>query len=193
MKEIGRAPCGTMPNAAMRGDLCSMAEPKKPTTRTTAAGKAPKKTVKKVSKAPAKTVAKKPTVKLLSGGNPQIAKGTGDVKVQEFIHAMPGWKQDIGRWLDELITRTVPGVHRAVKWNTPFYGTDTATWFIAFHCLNRYVKVAFSMGTHLKPPPPGTSKQKDVRYLDLYEDSELDEKQVATWIKQAAKLPGEKW
>lgn len=132
-------------------------------------------------------------MKLLSGGNPQIAKGIGDAKVQEFIDAMPGWKQDIGRWLDELITRTVPGVQKAVKWNTPFYGADEDTWFIGFHCLTKYVKVAFPMGAHMQPPPPGTSKQKNVRYLDLYEDSELNAKQVVAWIKQAEKLPGEKW
>ncbi len=170
-----------------------MAPPKKSTTRTTAASKATKKTAKKTATTPARTAAKKPAVKLLSGGNPQIAKGTGDGKVQEFIDAMPGWKQDIGRWLDEVITRAMPGVHKAVKWNTPFYGTDAATWCIGFHCLNKYVKVAFPMGAHLKPPPPGTSKQKNVRYLDIHENEAIDEKQLIAWIKQAAKLPGEKW
>ena len=131
--------------------------------------------------------------KLLSGGNPQVAKGTGDARVQAYISAMPGWKQDIGHWLDELVTRTVPGVHKTVKWNTPFYGTDDATWFMGFHCLTKYVKVAFPMGAHLEPMPPGTSKQKNVRYLDLYEDGEPDAKRMAAWIKQAAKLPGEQW
>ncbi len=151
-----------------------------------------KTTAKPVSKTTAGTAASKAPVQLLSGGNPQIAKGHGDAVVQEYIDAMPGWKQDMGRWLDELITRTIPGVHKMVKWNTPFYGMDGVTWILGFHCLNKYVKVAFLKGAYLKPMPPGTSKQKDPRYLDLYEDSELNERQVAGWIKQAAKLPGEK-
>lgn len=132
------------------------------------------------------------SVTLLSGGNPQITKGHGDEVVQEFIAAMPGWKQDVGRWLDEMITRIIPGVQKMVKWNTPFYGMDGETWFLGFHCLNKYVKVAFLMGAHLKPMPPGSSKQKDPRYLDIYEDALPDEKQFVSWVEQAAKLPGEK-
>ena len=140
--------------------------------------------------APAKN--SRASVTLLSGGNPQIAKGHGDEVVQEFIAAMPGWKQDVGRWLDEMITRIIPGVQKMVKWNTPFYGMDGETWFLGFHCLNKYVKVAFLMGAHLKPMPPGSSKQKDPRYLDIYEDALPDEKQFVSWVEQAAKLPGEK-
>lgn len=131
-------------------------------------------------------------VKLLSGGNPQIAKGQGDGPVQDYIAAMPGWKQEVGRQLDALIVRALPKVKKAVKWNTPFYGVDEATWFLGFHCLTKYVKVAFPMGAHLDPPPPGTSKQKNVRYLDIHEDDPIDEKQFMAWVKQAAKLQGEK-
>lgn len=146
------------------------------------------------SSAPKKAVKKRTTgrAKLLSGGNPQIAKGCGDAVVQSFIAAMPGWKQDVGRWLDALVTSTIPDVHKAVKWNTPFYGVDGGTWFLGFHCITKYVKVAFPMGAHLKPAPPGTSKQKNVRYLDIHEDEELDEAQLKKWIRQAAALPGEK-
>lgn len=132
------------------------------------------------------------TVPLLSGGNPQIAKGHGDEVVQAYINAMPGWKQEVGVWLDEVIMRTLPGVQKMVKWNTPFYGVDGETWFLGFHCLNKYVKVAFLKGAHLKPMPPGTSKQKDPRYLDIYENALPDEEQFVNWVKQAAKLPGEK-
>ncbi len=131
-------------------------------------------------------------VKLLSGGNPQIAKGYGNEPVQAYIEAMPGWKQDVGRKLDGLILRAVPKVKKAVKWNTPFYGLDGETWFVAFHCLTKYVKVAFMMGAHLDPQPPGTSKQKNVRYLDIREGDPIDEQQFVAWVKQAAKLPGEK-
>lgn len=131
-------------------------------------------------------------VVLLSGGNPQIAKADGDAPVQAFIKAMPGWKHDVGRDLDELIVRTVPNVRKAVRWNTPFYGIEGQGWFLGFHCLTKYVKVAFFRGASLKPPPPGTSKQKEVRYLDIYEGDELDEEQLASWIRQAAALPGEK-
>ncbi len=131
-------------------------------------------------------------VKLLAGGNPRIAKGQGDGPVQDYIAAMPGWKQEVGRQLDALIVRALPKVRKAVKWNTPFYGVDGATWFIGFHCLTKYVKVAFPMGSHLDPPPPGTSKQKDVRYLDIHEGGAIDGKQFMAWVKQAARLPGEK-
>jgi hypothetical protein len=127
---------------------------------------------------------------LLAGGNPQIAKADGDAPVQAYIAAMPGWKRDVGRRLDALIERTVPGVRKAVKWNSPFYGTDGQSWLLSFHCFTRYVKVAFFRGTSLRPLPPAASKHKDVRYLDIHEDDELDEAQLAAWVKQASQLPG---
>ena len=130
--------------------------------------------------------------KLLSGGNPQIAKGYGDAPVQAYIAAMPGWKSDVGRRLDALIERTVPNVYKAVKWNSPFYGVEEGVWFLGIHCFNKYIKVAFFRGAALRPVPPGTSKQKDVRYLDVHENDELDETQLAAWVKQASHLPGEK-
>ena len=130
-------------------------------------------------------------VVLLSGGNPQIAKGDGDAPVQAYIAAMPGWKRDIGRRLDALIERTVPGVRKAVKWNSPFYGVEGEGWFLSYHCFTKYVKVTFFRGTSLSPLPPGASKHKDVRYLDIYED-QLDEAQLAAWVKQASLLPGER-
>jgi hypothetical protein len=132
----------------------------------------------------------KPT--LLAGGNPQIAKADGDAPVQAYIAAMPGWKRDVGHRLDALIVRTVPGVRKAVKWNSPFYGIEGQGWFVGIHCFTKYVKVAFFRGTSLRPLPPGESKQKDVRYLDIHEDDQLDEAQLAAWVKQASQLPGER-
>jgi len=132
------------------------------------------------------------TPRLLSGGNPQIAKGDGDRPVQAYIAAMPGWKRDIGRRLDKLIERSVPGVHKAVKWNSPFYGVEGQGWFLSFHCFTRYVKVAFFRGTSLRPIPPGASKSGDTRYLDIHEDDAFDEAQVAAWVRQASRLPGER-
>jgi len=129
-------------------------------------------------------------VKLLSGGNPQIAKADGDAPVQAYLAAVPGWKGDVGRRLDALIVQCVPNVCNAVKWNSPFYGVEGRGWFLSFHCFTRYVKVAFFRGTSLRPVPPGESKQKEARYLDIHEDDQLDEAQMATWVKQAAALPG---
>ena len=129
-------------------------------------------------------------VKLLSGGNPQIAKADGDAPVQAFIAAMPGWKHAIGKRLDAIITRSVPNVRKAVRWNTPFYGIEDEGFFVGFHCLTNYVKVAFFQGASLKPVPPIESKQKNVRYLDIHEDDVFDETQIASWIEQAAALPG---
>ena len=129
---------------------------------------------------------------LLSGGNPQIAKGYGDAPVQAYIAAMPGWKRDVGRRLDALIVRTVPGVRKAVKWNSPLYGVEDQVWFLGFHCFTNYVKVAFFRGASLRPVPPGGTKQRDVRYLDIHEDDQLDEAQFAAWVKQASQLPGER-
>ena len=130
--------------------------------------------------------------KLLAGGNPQIAKGEGDAPVQAYIAAMPGWKRDVGRRLDVLIVRVVPHVHKAVKWNSPFYGIDGQGWFLNFHCFTKYIKVAFFRGTSLKPVPPGESTHKYVRYLDIREDETIDEAQLSSWVKQASELPGEK-
>jgi hypothetical protein len=150
------------------------------------------KTAKKPAKA-AKTGAAKPSSakpKLLSGGNPQIPKGDGDAPVQAYIAAMPGWKSEAGRRLDALIERTVPGVQKAVRWNSPFYGVEGQGWFLSYHCFNKYIKVAFFRGASLKPLPPVDSKDENARYFHIYEDEEFDEALVASWIKQAAALPG---
>ena len=150
-------------------------KPRKPATRT---------------RSPAKAGAGAKPVKLLSGGNPQIAKADGDAPVRAFIAAMPGWKRAIGKRLDALIVRKVPNVRRAVKWNSPFYGVEGQGWFLSFHVFTHYVKVTFFRGTALRPVPPGASKHKEVRYFDIHEDDDLDEVPMATWIKQAAALPG---
>ena len=130
-------------------------------------------------------------VRLLSGGNPQIAKGDGDEVVRSYIAAMPGWKQDVGRRLDELIARLVPGVRRAVRWNTPFYGVEGQGWFLAFHCFTGYVKVTFFRGSELSPLPPISSRQPLVRYLHLHAGEEPDDPAIIEWIRQASARPGE--
>jgi hypothetical protein len=130
-------------------------------------------------------------VVLLSGGNPQIAKADGDAPVQAYIAAMPGWKREVGQRLDALIERTVPQVHKAVRWNSPFYGVEGKGWFLGFHCITKYVKVAFFRGALFQPPPPVSSKQKEVRYFHIYENDMLDEKLIVGWLQQAAQLPGE--
>ncbi|MEK1932153.1 MAG: DUF1801 domain-containing protein [Pararhizobium sp.] len=147
-------------------------------------------TSRKQAKVADTSVAAKPT--LLAGGNPQVAKGYGDTPVQAYIAAMPGWKSDVGRHLDALIMRTVPDVHKAVKWNSPLYGIEGQGWFLGVHVFTKYVKVAFFRGTSLRPVPPGQSRQKEVRYLDIREDDELDEAQLVAWVTQASQLPGER-
>ena len=128
--------------------------------------------------------------KLLSGGNPQIAKADGDAPVQAYIAAMPGWKQDIGKKLDAIITDAVPSVQKAVRWNSPLYGLEGSGWFLGIHCLTNYVKVTFFRGISLNPMPPGgTPKSKDARWIDIREGA-LNEKQMTAWVKQAAALPG---
>ena len=126
---------------------------------------------------------------LLAGGNPQIAKADGDAPVQAYIAAMPGWKRELGKRLDALIARHVPEVRKAVKWNSPFYGVEGQGWFLSFHVFTRYVKVTFFRGAALRPLPPGSSKHQDVRHVDLHED-DLDEARMASWVRQAAALPG---
>jgi hypothetical protein len=149
------------------------------------AGQTPKKSAKVAKKTEANPV-------LLSGGNPQIAKGYGDAPVQAYLAAMPGWKRDVGRRLDALVVGTVPGVFKAVKWNTPFYGFEGQGWFLGFHCMTKYIKVSFFRGTSLRPVPPVESKQKEVRYFHIHEDGQFDEAQFADWVMQASQLPGEK-
>ncbi|HJU68818.1 MAG TPA: DUF1801 domain-containing protein [Gemmatimonadaceae bacterium] len=141
-------------------------------------------------KSTAKSGAKTKPVKLLSGGNPQIAKADGDAPVQAYIAAMPGWKRDLGKRLDALIAQAVPNVRKAVKWNSPLYGMEGQGWFLGIHAFTHYVKVAFFRGSSLRPVPPGPSKDKNTRYLDIHEGDELDEQQFTTWVKQAAALPG---
>lgn len=132
----------------------------------------------------------KPT--LLSGGNPQIAKGYGDAPVQAWISAAPGWKGDVGRQVDAIIERVVPGVRKAVKWNSPLYGVEEHVWFLSLHCFNDYVKVAFFRGTSLTPLPPVGSKQKEVRYVHIHEGEPIDEALFGDWVRQASELPGER-
>ena len=135
---------------------------------------------------------KKPAAKraLLAGGNPQIAKADGNSPVRAYIEAMPGWKRDVGQRLDELVVRNVPGVRKAVRWNSPFYGVEGQGWFLTFHCFTRYVKVAFFRGTSLRPVPPGESRNEEVRYLDIHEDDRVDDARMASWIRQASELRG---
>jgi len=161
-------------------------------------GKTTKETAKTVTKAkPAAREIKRAQagkgekVVLLSGGNPQIAKGDGDAPVQAYIAAMPGWKSKVGRRLDALIERNVPDVRKAVRWNSPFYGVEGQGWFLTVHVLTDYVKVTFFKGTSLRPiPPGGTARSGEARWIDIYEDDKLDEAQMANWVKQAAGLPG---
>ena len=128
--------------------------------------------------------------RLLTGGNPQIAKADGDASVQAYIAAMPGWKRDVGRRLDAIIVRNVPNLRKAVRWNSPFYGTEDHGWFLNMHCLTKYIKVAFFNGTSLRPVPPVESRNKGTRYFHIHEDDQLDEAQFAAWVKQASQLPG---
>lgn len=156
--------------------------------KTTSAGKSASR-----AKAPRKALgqaAKEGAVELLSGGNPRIAKADGDAPVQAYIAAMPGWKREVGRFIDDVVTRTVPGVRKAVKWNSPFYGVEGQGFFLGLHVFTKYVKVTFFRGASLDPLPPGASKQADVRYLDLHEGDARDEAQLASWVRQAASLPG---
>ncbi|MCC7074215.1 MAG: DUF1801 domain-containing protein [Deltaproteobacteria bacterium] len=167
--------------------------------------KAPSTSTKKGSKSARRATAARPaakaqrtptsrtssaTPKLLSGGNPQIAKGEGDAPVQAYLAALPGWKSVVARTLDALIVRAVPQVKKAVKWNSPFYGIEGQGWFLGVHAYAKYLKVAFFRGSMLTPPPPGESKSKEVRYLDLHEGAPLDEAQLMRWLQQAAALPG---
>jgi len=139
------------------------------------------------SRARRRAAAPKPV--LLSGGNPQIAKGDGDAPVQAYI-AMPGWKSDVGRRLDKLVVRAVPAVRKAVKWNSPFYGMEGQGWFLSYHCFTKYIKLAFFRGAALSPPPPVDSKDENTRYFHIHEGEPLDEERLASWIRQASELPG---
>jgi hypothetical protein len=152
-------------------------------------GRTSKTSAKAAKKPVAKPAAAKP--KLLSGENPQIAKGYGDAPVEAYIAAIPGWKRDVARRLDALIMRTIPRVRKAVKWNSPFYGIEDGVWFLSFHCFTNYVKVTFFRGTSLRPVPLGESKHPEVRYLDIRE-GEFNEAQFIAWVKQASQLPGER-
>ena len=129
--------------------------------------------------------------RLLAGGNPQIPKGDGEEPVNAYLRAMPGWKQAVGQRLHDLVVRTVPEVRMAVRWNSPYYGVEGNGWFLSYHCFTRYVRVTWLNGSSLDPPPPGESKHERVRYLDLHEDDEFDDERIASWIRQAAALPGD--
>ena len=164
---------------------------RKPTTRSKGPAKAGAKARPGAREAKPIEARKGEKVVLLSGGNPQIAKADGDAPVQAYIAAMPGWKRDLGKRLDALIVRNVPNVRKAVRWNSPFYGIEGQGWFLSFHVFTHYVKVTFFQGTSLRPVPPGgTARSKDVRWIDIREGDQLDEAQMATWVKQAAALPG---
>ncbi|XXT14993.1 DUF1801 domain-containing protein [Sorangium sp. So ce429] len=180
-----------------KSDLVVSAGKAKPKAKGASLASKPRKSVPEAKSAPKAGAKARPgagearPVKLLSGGNPQIAKADGDAPVQAYIAAMPGWKRGLGERLDAIIVRSVPDVRKAVKWNSPFYGVEGEGWFLSFHVLTRYVKVTFFQGTSLRPVPPGgTVKSKEARWIDIYEDDQLDEAQMAKWVKQAAALPG---
>ena len=150
-------------------------------------------TARKSTRAAKKPARRSAKPRLLSGGNPQIAKADGDAAVQAYLAAMPGWKGDVGRRLDALIVRTVPSVNKAVRWNSPFYGIEGKGWFLDMHCITKYVKVAFFRGSDLRPAPPIESKKEGVRYFHIHEHDRMDEALLSSWIKQAAALPGVRW
>lgn len=129
---------------------------------------------------------------LLSGGNPKIAKGEGEAPVRAYIDAMPGWKCDIGRRLDALITENVPGMRKAVKWNSLIYGKEQDGWFLGVHCFANYIKIAFFRGALLDPMPPVESKNEATRYFHVHENDAIDDDQLVSWIMQASRLPGER-
>ena len=161
----------------------------KPKAHGTSRATKPRKATTK-GKRPSRAIAKAKPVRLLTGGNPQIAKADGDAPVQAYIAAMPGWKRGLGKRLDALIVKNVPNVRKAVRWNSPFYGTEGQGWFLSLHVFTHFVKVTFFAGTSLRPVPPGgTPKSKETRWIDIHED-DLDKAQMATWVKQAAALPG---
>lgn len=182
--------------AAAKGKTAKKAVKKTPAKKATKKAMVKKAGVKKagVKKVPGKKPtpqkAGKVKPKLLSGGNPQIAKGYGDAPVKAYIAAVSGWQREVCRRIDALTVKAVPGVLKAVKWNSPFYGVEEKMWFMSFHIFAKYVKIAFFQGQSLRPIPPGESSQKDVRYLDIREDHKFDETQFTAWIKQACKLPG---
>lgn len=154
-------------------------------------GPASEKTMGKAAASPAEA-ADLTEPRLLSGGNPQIAKGFGDAPIQAYIAAMPGWTREVGRRLDALVVGAVPGVRKAVKWNTPLYGNEEDGWFLGFHCFTKYIKVTFFRGQSLDPVPPVASKSRDTRYVHIHEHDTLDEARLTDWIKQASRLPGER-
>ena len=148
-----------------------------------------RKATRKTAVQPARP-ARTPGTRLLAGGNPQVAMGEGDATVQAYIAAMPGWKREVGARIDALVTKAVPGVRKAVKWNSPLYGIAGNGWFLGVHCFTHHVKVAFFKGSSLKPLPPGPAKDPNTRYLDIREASPLAEAQFTAWVKQASRLPG---
>ncbi|WP_437498371.1 DUF1801 domain-containing protein [Sorangium sp. So ce1099] len=188
---------GTSTGKDGKSDLVSGAGKAKPKARGASLASKPRKSVPEAKPTPKAGAKARPgasevrPVKLLSGGNPQIAKADGDAPVQAYIAAMPGWKRGLGEQLDALIVRSVPDVRKAVKWNSPLYGIEGQGWFLSFHVLTHYVKVTFFQGTSLRPVPPGgTARSKEARWIDIREDDQLDEAQMAKWVKQAAALPG---
>ena len=174
---------------ATRKAATKQAAAKKRSSAKAAAGKAAIGTLAKPARA-GSAAGKAPV--LLSGGNPQIAKGEGDAPVQAYIAAMPGWKRAVGQRLDALIVEAVPNAHKAVKWNSPFYGIRGEGWFLSFHCFDRYIKLAFFRGTSLRPMPPEPSKTAHTRYLHVYENQPFDQAQFLAWAEQASRLPGER-
>lgn len=177
---------------AARSTVVKQATAETPAAKKSPAKRAPAKAIPSKKSAPRASSRKAGEPVLLSGGNPQIAKGYGDAPVQDYLSAVPSWKQEVGRRLDTLIVQAVPNVRKAVKWNSPLYGVDEGTWFLGIHVFAKYVKVAFFRGASLVPLPPVESKQKDVRYFHVHENDELDEAQFVEWVLQASRLPGEK-
>lgn len=185
----GKAP-GKMVKKATRSAK-PVAKTAKPAAQNTAKPAAQSAMPAKSKPAPNKPAASETKPVLLTGGNPQIAKAEGDAPVQAYIQAMPGWKRDLGQRLDALITRHVPNLHKAIKWNSPFYGVEGQGWFLSFHVFTRYVKVTFFKGLSLRPTPPGgTVRSGEARWIDIQEGEKLDEKQMESWLKQAAAIPG---
>ena len=115
----------------------------------------------------------------------------GDKPVFAYIASLPQPQRGIAESVDALAARTLPGLQRSVKWGMSYYGVGDG-WCFCCGGFAGHVKLMFVNGTALEPVPPAmpVGMGKSTRGVELESADDLDERQIAAWMKQVAAVPG---
>lgn len=128
---------------------------------------------------------------MITGKASPARAADGDEPVFAYIASLPQPQRGIAERVDALAAKTLPGLQRSVKWGMSYYGVGDG-WCFCCGGFAKHVKLMFVNGVTLTPVPPVTpvAMGKSTRGVELESVEDLDEPQIAAWMKQIAAVPG---